>query len=155
MSTRLTDLLLELCEPAKMQEYMKDQESFVSKFNLDDTDRVALAKSTNWIFRVHANSIDDDDRRNSVNQFKFRNEMAALGGDIVHTIFDVPEPDVPHPDLEGIDVPHHFEGIGVPAEVDVDQGSDLTALEINRVRLIDENGRVYVARGLKICEPVQ
>src|SRR5262245_48815569 len=107
MSTRLTDLLLELCEPAKMQEYMKDKESFVSKFNLDDTDRVALAKCTNWIFRVYANSIDDDDRRNSVNQFKFRNEMVGLGGGVPHTVFD--EPDVPNPELEGIDVLH--EGI--------------------------------------------
>jgi hypothetical protein len=146
MSIRLTDLLLELCEPAKMREYMKDKERFVSKFNLDDTDRAALAKATNWIFRVYANSIDDDDRRNSVNQFKLRNEMMEVA---------VPVPEIGPADISlSLNVPN-LEGIDVHAEVDVDQGSDLTALEINRVRLIDGNGRVYVARGLKICEPVQ
>ena len=71
MSLALTDLLIELSDPARLQLYRGDPESFMQQFpNLTEDDKSALRSGRPSTIRFHATAVDaEEDPNTSYRQF--------------------------------------------------------------------------------------
>jgi hypothetical protein len=137
MSVRFTDLLLELCEPINLQRYLHDKEEYLAKFDLSADERAALELRSNGTFRLHAKSVDDNDRRNSVNQF-------SRGPISMEVVVEVNvEVNIDHADLH----------VDVTIDQTVDSPPDLSAIKLLKVRFVDDDGHLYSTRSRTNATP--
>ena len=100
MSVAITDLLIELADPKRAADFLKDPTRFLDAHELTDAERDAVLSRDLRKLRLLARSIDSDDPNQQFN--RFNNPAIVVELDLVHDPAEV-ELDHSDPGREAVD----------------------------------------------------